>query len=124
MQRGQADKARTSSQKLILVTGATGKVGQHFIQRVLAEPEWREYRVRALCHHRLLAASDRLEVMRGSMVDHQSVLSAVAGASHVLHLATSKETPRLSWTWRSRACSGCSRRAARAPTSSNSSWWV
>jgi nucleoside-diphosphate-sugar epimerase len=93
MQRAPADQATTTRQKLILVTGATGKVGQHFIQRLLADPRWQEYRVRALCHHRLLEPRDRLEVVRGSMVDHESVRSAVAGASHVLHLATSKETP-------------------------------
>lgn len=93
MQTAQIDKPRTTSRKVVLVTGAAGKVGQHFIRRFLADPAWSDYRVRALCHNRLLEGSDRLEVIRGSMVDHQSVVAAVAGVSHVLHLATSKETP-------------------------------
>ncbi len=81
------------SEKRILVTGATGKVGQSFIQRVLSDPELRDFRVRALCHNRLLRERERLEVMRGSIDDRASVARAVTGVSHVLHLATSKETP-------------------------------
>ena len=77
----------------ILVTGATGKVGQTFIQCVLDDPTLREFQIRALCHNRMLEARDRLEVMRGSIDDQASVLRAVSGVSHVLHLATSKETP-------------------------------
>ena len=79
--------------KLLLVTGATGKVGRAFIERFLADPRFGGFRVRALCHNRQLEAHDRLEVARGS-IQHRSVVNdAVAGASHVLHLATSKETP-------------------------------
>ena len=36
----------------ILVTGATGKVGQAFIARVLKEPGFENDRLRALCHNR------------------------------------------------------------------------
>jgi UDP-glucose 4-epimerase len=79
--------------KLLLVTGAAGKVGQAFIQRLLADPAFNDFRVRALCHNRLLAARDRLEVVRGSIDHHPSVVSATLGVTHVLHLATSKETP-------------------------------
>ena len=78
---------------LILVTGAAGKVGQAFIQRVLDDPELGRARVRALCHNRMLAPRERLEVIRGSIDDSESVQRAVAGVTHVLHLATSKETP-------------------------------
>jgi UDP-glucose 4-epimerase len=89
----QQNNAQTPSEKLILVTGATGKVGQTFIRSVLADPALREFRIRALCHNRMLEARDRLEVMRGSIDDHASVVAAVSGVTHVLHLATSKETP-------------------------------
>jgi UDP-glucose 4-epimerase len=82
-----------SLQKRILVTGAAGKVGQAFIQRLLAEPKLSEFRVRALCHNRMLAPRERLEVIRGSIDDLASVEAAVSGVTHVLHLATSKETP-------------------------------
>jgi UDP-glucose 4-epimerase len=79
--------------KRILVTGATGKVGQHFIRTLLANPQFSEFQVRALCHNRVLDATARLEVVRGS-IEHRAVAEeAVSDVSHVVHLATSKETP-------------------------------
>ena len=39
---------------LILVTGATGKVGRNLIARLLDDPRFSEARIRALCHNRLL----------------------------------------------------------------------
>jgi len=79
----------------ILVTGATGKVGQHFIHRFCASEAHRDDRVRALCHNRLLEANDRLEVVQGSIADRDVVARAMDGVTHVLHLATCKETPEL-----------------------------
>lgn len=77
----------------ILVTGATGKVGQRFIRRFLAESRFDAFQVRALCHHRSLEAGPRLEVQRGS-IEHRAVVeAAMDGVTHVLHLATCKETP-------------------------------
>jgi UDP-glucose 4-epimerase len=78
----------------ILVTGATGKVGQAFINAFLGGSEDDErFVVRALCHNRKLAARPRLEVVSGS-IEHRAVVEeAMAGVTHVLHLATSKETP-------------------------------
>jgi len=77
----------------ILVTGATGKVGQRFISRLLADPAWSAWTVRALCHHRLLPAAERLEVIQGSIAERSIVAQALEGVSHVLHLATCKEIP-------------------------------
>ena len=77
----------------ILVTGATGKVGQQFIARLLADPSRPDAVVRALCHNRKLPARERLEVFTGSIESRDSVAEAMAGVTHVLHLATSKETP-------------------------------
>jgi nucleoside-diphosphate-sugar epimerase len=79
----------------ILVTGATGKVGQTFIHRLLADPRFEGFVVRALCHNRMLERGPRLEVARGSMADRAAVDAAVAGVTHVLHLATCKETPEV-----------------------------
>ena len=79
--------------KRILVTGATGKVGQVFIRRLLADPAFDHFTVRALCHSRTLAPHERLEVVRGSIDQPAVVADALAGVTHVLHLATSKETP-------------------------------
>ena len=77
----------------ILVTGATGKVGQAFIQQLLADPRIVHFRVRALCHQRLLPPTDRLEVVRGSIAQQDVVTAIMQDVTHVLHLATSKETP-------------------------------
>ncbi len=82
-----------SSETRILVTGASGKVGQAFIADLLGRDEFAGFTVRALCHNRTLPPRPRLEVVTGSIADRASVEEAVAGVSHVLHLATSKETP-------------------------------
>ena len=79
--------------KRILVTGATGKVGQTFIRRLLADPKFDAFTVRALCHNRRLDLESRLEVIQGSIADLETVKTALEGVTHVLHLATSKETP-------------------------------
>jgi len=86
---------RVGAAPLILVTGATGKVGRTFIQRVLSshDEQLAEIRVRALCHNRLLEPAERLEVISGSIDDRDVVDSAAEGVTYVLHLATSKETP-------------------------------
>ena len=77
----------------ILVTGPTGKVGQAFIRRFLAEPKFEAFIVRALCHNRLLEPHPRLEIVRASIAQLEAVQEAMQGVTHVLHLATCKETP-------------------------------
>jgi nucleoside-diphosphate-sugar epimerase len=78
---------------LLLITGATGKVGQAFLQRFLAEPRFARFRVRALCHQRKLPESERLEVVQGSIAEAEVVQRLTANVTHILHLATCKETP-------------------------------
>jgi UDP-glucose 4-epimerase len=77
----------------ILVTGATGKVGQTFINRLLTDDAWQHFTVRALVHHRSLPAHERLEIVRGSIEHAEVVQEAMQDVTHVLHLATVKETP-------------------------------
>lgn len=79
--------------KTILVTGATGKVGQAFIKRLLADPKFDSFTVRALCHRRELQPSERLQILQGSIEHRDVVENAMNGVTHVLHLATVKETP-------------------------------
>ncbi len=78
---------------LLLVTGATGKVGRRLVDRILVEPNLSKVRLRALCHQRMLEANDRLEVISGNISDRQCVASAISGVTHVIHLATCKEIP-------------------------------
>jgi UDP-glucose 4-epimerase len=79
--------------KRILVTGAAGKVGQAFIQRLLKDPAFDHFTVRALIHNRELPAHARLEMVRGSIEHADVVDKALRDVTHVLHLATVKETP-------------------------------
>jgi len=77
----------------VLVTGATGKVGQAFIRALFSDPRFEGYVVRALCHNRTLAPDPRIEVVKGSIEHREVVDRAMDGVTHVLHLATVKETP-------------------------------
>jgi nucleoside-diphosphate-sugar epimerase len=79
--------------KRILITGAAGKVGQALVRRLLPDPAYASCTLRLLCHNRLLAAGERLEIVRGSIEQRQVVEAALDGVSHVVHLATCKETP-------------------------------
>jgi nucleoside-diphosphate-sugar epimerase len=79
--------------KRILVTGAAGKVGRHFLRRFLQDPRFETDVVRAWCHHRQLPAGDRLEVVRGNIAERAAAEAALRDVTHVLHLATCKETP-------------------------------
>ena len=81
------------TEKRILVTGAAGKVGQAFIARLLADPAFARFEVRALCHRRALPAGERVEPVQGAMQERADVRRALEGVTHVLHLATCKETP-------------------------------
>jgi len=80
------------SPQRVLVTGATGKVGQAFLARLLEEPRFAEVAVRALCHRRGID-HPRIETVFGSIADREVVASAMDGVTHVVHLATVKETP-------------------------------
>ena len=77
----------------ILVTGATGKVGRAFITRLLADSAFDSFTVRALCHNRELDSHGRIQTIYGSIEQSQVVRRAMDGVTHVLHLATVKETP-------------------------------
>ena len=77
----------------ILLTGATGKVGSHFLGRFLKDEKFSKATVRALCHNRLVEETSRVEIIRGSIADRNLVAKAINGVTHVLHLATCKETP-------------------------------
>lgn len=82
-----------SETKRVLVTGATGKVGEVFLARLLADPGHDPFVVRALCHKRLPEPHERVEIVRGSIAQLETVQHAMEGVTHVLHLATCKETP-------------------------------
>lgn len=77
----------------ILVTGATGKVGQAFVNRILTDPTDNTTMIRALCHNRILDPHDQVEIIRGSISDRDVVNTAMQDITHVVHLATSKESP-------------------------------
>src|SRR5262249_52855697 len=89
-----ACETRVADEPRILVTGATGKVGQAFIARLVASDDARlaGTTIKALCHNRRGDTGPRVEVVSGSIDRREVVEAAVDGVTHVLHLATSKET--------------------------------
>lgn len=82
-----------SAKNRILVTGATGKVGRTFIKRLLSDPMYESWTIRALYHHRQLPSHARIEPITGSIEHIEVVQKALEDVTHVLHLATCKETP-------------------------------
>jgi UDP-glucose 4-epimerase len=75
----------------ILVTGATGKVGQALLAQV--RQAYPQAVVRALLHSRNLTAQPWLETLKGSLSDRAVAEAAVRDCTHVVHLAACKETP-------------------------------
>ena len=78
--------------KNILVTGATGKVGMHFIHRMLSGEKLNEVTIRALCHNRRPEPNPQMEIVTGSIDDREAVRAAMCGITHVVHCATCKES--------------------------------
>lgn len=71
-----------------LVTGATGQVGSHIVERLLLDG----WRVRALTRDPARAAGDLpedVELHRGDVLDESSFTSAAAGCHVVFHTAAS-----------------------------------
>jgi UDP-glucose 4-epimerase len=77
----------------LLVTGATGKVGQSFLPRFLSDDRFASAKVVAICNNRMLPESHRLTVIRGSIADPDVIGKAMEGSTHVLHMAAVKEDP-------------------------------
>jgi len=74
----------------ILVTGAAGKVGSRLIEHLKTATEFPNAIIRALCHNRIV---EGVEVIKGSIADRICVRQAMQDVTHVVHLATCKETP-------------------------------
>jgi nucleoside-diphosphate-sugar epimerase len=77
----------------MLLTGATGKVGQNFLAHIEADGKLAGAELVALCHNRALPDDGRIRSIRGSLGDPAAVADAMQGVTHVLHLAAVKETP-------------------------------
>jgi len=74
----------------ILITGATGKVGRRLIDHLRSHERFGKASLRALCHNRTI---EGLEVVKGSIADRDCARAALKDVTHVVHLATCKETP-------------------------------
>ncbi|MCG6858448.1 MAG: NAD(P)-dependent oxidoreductase [Salaquimonas sp.] len=79
----------------LLVTGATGKVGNHFLPAVRSDGRFAGCSIVAICHNRTIDADDATEVFRGSLSDRATVEKAMSGVTHVVHMAAVKESPDL-----------------------------
>jgi nucleoside-diphosphate-sugar epimerase len=79
----------------LLLTGASGKVGQNILPEFLSSDRFREWSVVALCNNRMISGGERVQVVQGSIADPAAVASAMDGVTHVLHMAAVKESPDL-----------------------------
>jgi UDP-glucose 4-epimerase len=75
----------------ILVTGAAGKVGSNLLPALLER--FSNAHLVALCHNRLVPEASRVSVVRGTIADRSTAARAMAGVTHVVHMATCKDTP-------------------------------
>ena len=75
----------------ILITGATGKVGRRLVAEIQGQERFRSATLRALCHNR---SFEGLESIKGTIADRDCVRAAMRDVTHVVHLATCKETPQ------------------------------
>lgn len=78
----------------LLVTGAAGKLGTNLLPAILHDPSFSGWSVRAFCHNRSVNLPG-VEVVTGSLSDMDSVRQAMRGVTHVLHMASVKESPAL-----------------------------
>ncbi|MFZ3059433.1 MAG: NAD-dependent epimerase/dehydratase family protein [Candidatus Methanoperedens sp.] len=69
--------------KKVMVTGASGFIGQHLVNRLLSQG----VKVHALVRKRKVWFSDEVEVFEGEISDSDAVKRAVAGVDTVIHLA-------------------------------------
>ncbi|MBU3967356.1 MAG: SDR family NAD(P)-dependent oxidoreductase [Euryarchaeota archaeon] len=69
--------------KQVMVTGASGFIGQHLVNRLLSQG----VNVHALARRRKVRFSDEVEVFEGDISDSDAVKRAVAGVDTVIHLA-------------------------------------
>lgn len=85
-----------SKEKRVLITGGTGFIGQHTVRALLDDG----HQVRALCRGegRELAALGA-EVMRGDVLDPDSVTAAVEGVDAVVHAAGAVSRDREDSGW-------------------------
>lgn len=80
-----------------LLTGSTGKLGQALLPALHQSLQFSGAEIVALCNHRLLAEMPRVTVLRGSLSDPDAVARAMAGVTHVIHMAAVKESPDLAF---------------------------
>jgi len=83
---------------LILVTGATGKVGRHFIAGLLDDPRSSRAGLRALCLDHSSDETDHVGVVRGSdterhVIERHVIAAKLDGVTRSVHLASCKEAP-------------------------------
>ncbi|MDX2139745.1 MAG: NAD(P)H-binding protein [Chloroflexota bacterium] len=74
---------------MILITGATGFIGRHVVERLVADGR----RVRVLLPigvKPLPAWGETVEVISGSMTDEEALFRAVSGAHVIIHLANAQ----------------------------------
>ncbi len=77
----------------LLVTGATGKVGQALIARLLTDERWEAAEIRALCHNRGIEETGRASLVYSAIAERFSVRIAGKRHSHWKDKTTARRAP-------------------------------
>lgn len=67
----------------VLLTGASGFIGQHFLQYLIRK----QYQVRALLHKNALSLTDSIETFHADITNADSLRGACEGINTIFHLA-------------------------------------
>ena len=82
------------NKKILLVTGATGFVGSHFVERMLTETDYQVcVQVRDIKQlGRLTAYRNKIQLVAGDITDVESLAAAFDGVWGVVNLAGYRES--------------------------------
>lgn len=81
----------------ILLTGATGKLGQSLLPVLRRHVAPSKAGIVALCNRRGLPDASGVNVLQGSLADPDVARRAMDGVTHVIHMAAVKESPTLAF---------------------------
>lgn len=72
---------------MILITGATGYIGSHLVQRLVAQGEHPRCLVRDIARSKQLLPTENIDIVQGATTQPETLLAAVQGVDTIVHAA-------------------------------------